>query len=429
MKVKQEQLAPGKIILYITVPAEKCEKFLRSKALELGEKMDIQGFRPGKAPLQIIRGQLGEMKLLTSSLEDIIQDTYDEAIIAEGLKPARQPKVDVLKVAPGNDLEYKVEVVILPEATLPELQKIKIAAKPVKITSEEEAAILKQLQQIRATEALKSGPAEIGDKVELDVLTTITKENGQTDEVKNQAVILGDTKMIDGFTENILGLTAGEEKTLQQKFPENYREKRYAGKSAEVKIKINKVWQITLPELTDDFARAVNPKFTNLKVLQDQLAENLRLEHKESENDRQELAMIDALVKGSQFTPIAEELVTARQQDLLGEYKYNIERMGGVWAKYLESIKKTEEDILKDLSVEAEQRVKIEAIIAVVVAAQKIEIADSEVAEEINKILSRVPSTEQAKKQIDLARLAASVRGRLLSREAILWLKGQIEIK
>lgn len=155
MQITIQKSAPGKLELNISISPEKYEKYLRGKALELSEKTKIPGFRPGKAPYQIIKNQIGEMELLSESLNEIVENTYSQAIKDQKLKPAMPPKIEVLKAAPGNPLEYKAEVVVLPEAVLPDLTKIKIKAREIKVEEKQIDEALAYLQKMRAQEDIE----------------------------------------------------------------------------------------------------------------------------------------------------------------------------------------------------------------------------------------------------------------------------------
>ncbi len=160
MQITIQKFAPGKIQLNINISPEKYEKYLRGKALELGEKAGIPGFRPGKAPYEIIKNQIGEMALLSESLNEIVRDTYGQALKDQKLKPAMPPKIEVLKAAPGNPVEYKAEVVVLPEAVLPDLTKIKIKAREIKVEEKQIDEALAYLQKMRAQENIKESNSE-----------------------------------------------------------------------------------------------------------------------------------------------------------------------------------------------------------------------------------------------------------------------------
>lgn len=429
MNITQQQLSDGKIQLTIVIPPDKYEKYLRGQALEMAEKINLSGFRPGKAPYDVIKKQVGEMALLTDALNQIVAHTYPQAVLEQKLRPAMPPKIEVLKAAPGNPVEYRAEVVILPSVELPDLGSIKVKQRPIKVTDEQTAEALEELRKMRASEALTDGPAAVGDKVELDIKTSVPDKPEAGEHVKNQTIVLGETKLIDGFAENIIGLKAGHEKSFKQKFPAKYHQPNYAGKEVDVAIKVSKVWQINLPELNDGFARGVNQKFKNLADLKAQLTANLKQEKEYQAAQRQEQEMLDKLVKETKFGEIAAELLADVQAKLLDDMRFNIERSGGKWEDYLKTVKKTADELKAEMAPSAAKRIKIDCIIAEVMEAQKIEVEKSRIDDEINKLLGQFPSVEDAKKKIDLHRLRMSIRGRLLTQRVFEWLKKQVKFE
>lgn len=427
--IQTEQSTPSTVKLTITVAPAEYDKYLRSQALELGEKINIPGFRPGKAPYDVIKNQVGEMKLLSEALNEIVAETYRQAILEQKLRPAMPPKIDVTKVAPGNPIEYQAEIITIPTVTLPDLTKIKIKKQAVKVTDAEVAEALNELRKMRAKEALKSDGAVIGDKIEFDLKSVVSDDSAPGEEVKNQTMILGETELVEGFKENLLGMKSGEEKTFTVKFPDKYHQPRYAGKDVAITVKIKAVWQIDLPELGDEFARAVNQQFPTLEELKKQLAENIQLEKTQTEEERAERIMIEELIKQSTFSQIAPPLQTDMLDKIMADMRENIERGAGQWEAYLQSIKKTEADLRAEFAPEADRRIKVDALIAEVMETQKIEVDDSKVREELNRFLAQFPSVEVARQRIDLERLKTNLRSHLLVQEVFAWLKRQVKFE
>ncbi|MFH1712919.1 MAG: trigger factor [Candidatus Jacksonbacteria bacterium] len=341
MTITQRQITSGKVQLNISITPEKYEKYLRGTALELSEKTKIPGFRPGKAPYEIIKNQIGEMTLLSESLNEIVRDTYGQALKDQKLKPAMPPKIEVLKSAPGNPLEYKAEVIVLPETVLPDLSEIKIKAREVKVEEKQVDEALAYLQKLRASKPSKDSQIE----------------------------------------------------------------------------------------LNDDFARGVNSKFKTLQDLKDQLAKNIKLEQEQKEEQRQEQEMMEGLIKIAHFSEIADELLMDVKNRMIEEMKFSLEGAGGKWEDYLKSVNKTEEELKQGIDEESQKRIKMDAIIAQIADKENIKVKKDEVELEVNRFLQHFRSIDEAKKQVDLPQLIASIQGRLLNRKVIDFLKSKVNIK
>jgi FKBP-type peptidyl-prolyl cis-trans isomerase (trigger factor) len=340
MTIAKKQLSSGKMELNITITPDKCEKYLRGTALKLGEKIRVPGFRPGKAPYQLIKNQVGEMQLLQESLNKIVGETYAKAIKQEKLRPAMPPKITVQKIAPGNPIEYKAEIVVLPTVVLPQFSKIKVKAREISVKPEQIDEALQHLQKMQAKD----------------------RDNGKKG----------------------------------------------------------------LPELNDAFASNVNPKFKDLPALKSQLEENIRLEQEFKEKQRQEKEIFAQLINLSKFDNIAPEILEDVKNQMVQEIRFNLERAGNKWEDYLTKIKKTEEDLKVEFRSHAEKRIKMDSIIAQVVDQENLAVQASEVKGEVNRFLQQFAPIGKAKGQINLPQLQASIKGRLLNRKAIEFIKSKV---
>jgi len=427
MKINQEKITPGKINLLISISPDKYEKYLRDTALELSKKIDISGFRKGKVPYKILKNKLGEMRLLSESIDKIIRSTYIKAVKEQDLRVAMPPKIDVKKMVPGNRIEYQAEVVLLPEIILPDFSKIKIKNKKVSVGKKQINASLKELANMRAMEKIKKGPAEKGDKVKLDIKSKIQGQSA--DLSKEQIIILGKTRLIKGMEKQIIGLKAGEEKSFTQNFDANYHNPKYAGKEAKITIKINQVWERKLPKIDDKFAQGLNvKKFKNLAQLRKELKKNLLKEQEETAERKIMQKVIDQVLAKAKFKAIAPELLADVQQKMLENLKARTEKQGLKWTNYLSKADQTEKELKKSFRKEAKNQIKLDALMAEIIKTQKLKVDSKTVDKEVSNFLSRFGSVAQAKSQIDLERLRISLEGRLLTRKAIDYLTKQVKI-
>lgn len=429
MKSTYERTQPGKVKFSICVSVNDCEVFFKKKAADIAKTISIPGFRAGHVPYDVIKRHVGEMHLMNEALQDIVRSAYRDAVAEHKIKVAMPPIITVTKCAPGNDIEFTAEVVTIPHVTLPSFAKTTVTKKATEVTEGDVDATLQELRVMRGKEKIKEGGAEIGDSVEVNI-ETYTKDTKEViDSAKGQKIVLDDKALEPIFLQHLLGIRKGESKEFAHTLHKEYERQEFAGKEVEVKVFVLEVWQTELPELDDAFAHEVSPACSNLAALKVMVCKNIIKERDMKEEQRVERALLEDIIAHAQFEESAKELVVDTQKQLQKEVRASIEQYGTSWADYLAHIKKTEEDVERELEGEALRRIKIDAVIAEVITQGNIQVSDKEVEEEANRFLSTFASVKQAKEEIDVPRLVASISGRLLNRKAIEFLKSKVTIQ
>lgn len=390
MKIESNKLPKNLMEITIEVEEKEIQPFLNSSAQRLQEKKPITGFRPGKASYEIVKQQLGESTIWEEALEDVLNETFFKAIKENKLEVVFKPEIEIIKFAPGNPLVYKAKFALLPKVKLGNFEKLKeIKRREIKITQDEIEKLLKELQKMRAKEILVEREIKKGDKIIVDIemfLNNVPLESGQS---KNASIIIGDPFYLPGFSENLLGLKREESKEFPLKFPENYYDKKLAGKTINFKVKINNIFQIDLPETNDQFLQGLG-NFKTLEDLKNQLKENLNKEKKIEEEKRIENEIFQNLIKNSEIGEIPEILISLESEKILEDLKDYLKNQNLNFEDYLGHLNKTEEDIKNGFRSEAEKRVKIGLIIREVIKKEDIKISE----EEIEKIwLEKISST------------------------------------
>ena len=427
MNVIKEEVGLGKIKLSISVIPEEYEKYVRKTSRSLGEKISVPGFRKGHIPYEVLKRHIGEMELLSSALDEIVSGTLQDAWQNEESQIALQPKIQVTKAAPGNTVEYWAEVVIAPKAlTLPDFSAISITRNQREISESEVDELIETLRKMSAIETVKDGLVENGNKVEFDISFALLPEKERKEELQNQTAVVGEHAILPEMEKHFIGLRIGEERVFFHSFAKDYYKKEYAGKDAEVTIKVKKIWEIAKPELTDEFARSLNKDFPDLGVLKKKMRENLTLEEEHKESDRREKEMLNLIIEKSTFSPIALELIGVVARQMVEEIKADVLSQGASWKDYLSRIEKDEAVLEKEITQVAEKRIKHRATIAHIVKEQKLRVSEDEVQQEVSKVLNQFSSVKNARRQVNPEKLADAIHSSLLEREAIDFLKSKI---
>jgi len=247
------KLPKSQLELKITVPAKELEKFLDMAAEELSKDFKIAGFRPGKAPRKIVEQQVGSEKVLAHAAEKAVRKTYTESIIKNKIEAIGEPKITITKIAPGNDLEFKAVIAIMPEISLGDYKKSIKGLKKSELEKIKPEEIKKELDILRKSRAkliTVSREARKNDYVEIDFDVFLIEEKSASRRIEggksqNHPLTIGESYFIPGFEENLIGMKANDEKEFDLEFPRDYHKKELAGKPAKFKVKMNLVQEKT----------------------------------------------------------------------------------------------------------------------------------------------------------------------------------------
>ena len=238
MKITKKDLEKGQIELNVILEADEFAPYLEKGAKKISETAKIEGFRPGKAPLEVVKQQVGEMAVLEEAANIAIRKTIDQALAENlgGQESAGQPQIEITKLAPGNDLEYKITTALTPEVTLGKYKELGIKKTEIKIPAADIDKSLAELQELRASEVLSEKEAKTGDRLLVDVemfLDKVPLEGGQTQDL---SVIIGKNHFVPGFDEKLLGAKAEAVADFDLDFPKEHHQKNIAGKKVTFKV-------------------------------------------------------------------------------------------------------------------------------------------------------------------------------------------------
>ncbi|MFY9462344.1 MAG: trigger factor [Candidatus Sungiibacteriota bacterium] len=405
------KLPKSEVELSVKLEAEEMRSY-RAKALaEAGRSIEIEGFRKGKAPAEIVKKKVGEARLAERASVLAMEKTYPEIIKelsakeAEGFEPIGAPEVRVTKMVEGGPLEYKARLAILPEIRLPDYKNIAESTNAEKrkseVAEEEIEKALLWLRDSRASLITVARPAEKGDRVEIDFeagLNGATLENGKS---QNHPLIIGEGKFMPGFEEELIGMKADEEKRFSVEAPKDYIEPGLAGKKLDFTVQMKLIQEKNLPELSDEFAKGLG-NFDNLEALRNNIREGLAMEKEEKERSARRIKIVEAIA--AQISAELPDLLINRELDkMTGELRSSIERTGMQWPDYLGHIKKSEEALRKDWEKDAVRRVKIALVLRKIGRVEKIEPTEEEIREATTETVSRVGINGEEFKKIDRA--------------------------
>jgi len=425
MKYEIKKLPKNIIELTIEVSVDKLKPYLERAAQRLSLEVKIPGFRPGKAPYEIVKQKIGEAAIYEEAIGDVVKETYFKVVKEENLETIGEPKIEPLKLAPGNPLVYKATVALLPKIELANYRKIRVKRHKVPVEEKKVQKVLEDLRRARRKEVLVDRAAQEGDKViiDLDILQdNVPIEGGQA---KGHTVVIGEPYYIPGFDKKLIGLKGKEVSEFTLPFPNDHYNKRLRGQKIDFKIKMNSVYELTLPKLDSEFVQSLG-NFKDLEELKKQIKANLKEEERLKEKQRCEREIFEEIIKRSRFEEIPEVLITSEVDKMLEELNANVSEQGLKFEDYLTSIKKTAEDLRKDFREEAERRVKTALIIREITRFENIEVKEEEIEKETKEALKYYPDDIETQKKITSYAHRDYLREVLKNHKAVEFLKSLI---
>jgi len=424
MKHEKKQLGKSELELTITLEPTEYQKDMEEAAERLSQRAAIKGFRPGKAPYDFIKQQLGEIKIMEEAVESIIQRTFFEIIKEEKIDSVGMPKINVEKMVPGNDFIYKAIVALIPKIKLIDLKKIKIKGKPIEITDEELNKVLTDLQKMQTKEVIKTGKAKKEDKVLIDMdmfIGGVPVEGGQA---KDHQVYLNEEHYIPGLKEQLIDLSKDDTKEFNLRFPKNHYQKHLADKDVDFKIKVKDVFELTLPELNDEFAKKLGQE--SIDKLKELLKENMMREAEMKEKQRVEADILEQIIEKSNFEEIPQILIDSEKRKMFYELKHDLEHHGIEMEQYLKDIKKTEEQIFQDFEQQANKRVKAALVSRQVAVDNNIKVEKEDLDKELELIKKTYAHDEKILENLKRPEVLDNIIGTIQNRKVLEFLKAEV---
>lgn len=418
MKIEKKELPKNQMELKIEIESKEYQNFLEKTAQKMSENSKIKGFRPGKAPYDLLRVQFGEMKVFENALNDILTNFYFEAVKKEKLEPISYPKIEIEKMAVNNPLIFKATINLIPDIKLGDVSKIKIKKNKIEIKNEEIDKAIETLRENQAKEVLTDKKITKGDKVEIDFNVKIDNVPIEDGKSANYPLIIGKGQMIPGFEDNLIGKKKEEEVKFKLNFPKEYHNKNLAGKEADFEVKIKSVFQRELPKINDEWAKkTLNSK--NLNDLKDKIEKNYQIQKEQETEIKLENEIIEKLIQSSEIGEFSNDLLKQETHKMIEELKQNIGRQGLKFEDYLKQIGKNIENLEKDFEKQAEKRLKASLIMKKLIEQEKIEISDKEIQDEIKMAQQMYGSNEQITKTLESKEYRTQLKLNLMNKKVM----------
>ena len=385
-----EKISSNKAKLTFVVPAEDFEAAMNKAYLQNRGKINVPGFRKGKAPRNVIENMYGKFVFVEDALDIVFPEMYDAAIKENDLKPVGRPEMtDMSEYNRGAEMSFTVEVFVRPDVTLGEYKGLTAEVEPKHVVEDEEIdeRIQQQLKAASRTLDVTDRTVDYNDTVNLDYAGTVDGVAFEGGTAQGQTLTIGSGQFIPGFEEQMVGMAIGEEKDLQVKFPEQYHSEQLAGADAVFHVKVNSITMTEVPELDDDFAQ--DKGFDTVDEYRASIVKELEERAERNFNVSVENALIEAAVANATME-IPEPMIEEQVNYILRDMEYRMMYQGLRMEDYLKYTGQTREQLAEQYKGEAENRVKIELVLEAIRKAEGLEPNEEEVDEQIAKQAERM---------------------------------------
>ncbi|MBU1039114.1 trigger factor [Patescibacteria group bacterium] len=421
MQYNIENIKGGKLKITFELTEAEAARMRQRAMGVISQNYKMDGFRPGKVPLEVIKQKVGEATIEQEALLAAAKEFYPRLVTEEDLDVIGQPELQLEKAEP---FVFSLTVVKLPEVSLGKWEKISLERSAVQVAESEITKVVEDIRDNRASEAASVEGIKTGDRVVMDFVVSVDKVAIEGGSQNDYSVIVGKGQLVPGFEENLLGLKQNEDKDFSITFPKDYH-KPLASKPAEVKVKIKQVFARILPELNDDFAKGLG-YFSSLKELIDKIKQNIIDEKTETAEINLEREMLEKLVDLTEFGELPDMLVDREAKSMVHELKHSLEHRGLNWVDYLASIKKDEPALLNEFKSQAVKRVKVALLTRQFVRQEKLEADDDSVTEELKKVLQSHQHDPKTIERFQTDEYKDYLRSNLTNKNVVSWLKEKL---
>jgi len=294
MQVSVENTGKLERRMQVQVPAERVSKEIASRLKQLSRTARLNGFRPGKAPLTVIRQQFGP-QVHREVIGELLQSSFSEAVTQKQLAPAGQPRIEPQSVGEGQDLTYVATFEVFPEVVLQPVDGLEIERVTADVTESDIDAMILRLRKQQMRYSAVERAATSGDKVTVDFegsIDGVPFPGGKGDAIP---IVLGENRMLPQLEQGLIGAAAGEQKLIDVDFPADYRATELAGKRASFKVDVKTVEAPSLPELDEEFCKSFGVTEGGVPKLREDVAANMRRELEQTLRNRNKSAVMDKL--------------------------------------------------------------------------------------------------------------------------------------
>ena len=373
--------------LTIAIPGDRVDRAVNARLQEAAQTVRLNGFRQGKVPLKVVKNKFGK-GVRQEVVGELMNQTYFEAIAQESLKPAGQPRIEPTSIDEGKDVEFVAVFEVYPEIELPNFAAIKAERLVAEVSENDIDEMIETLRKQRQTWVPVERAAADGDMVNIDYVGKKGGEEFQGGKAAGQNLVLGSERMIPGFENGVIGKVAGDEFTLQLKFPDEYHSEGLAGAEVEFELKLNTVSEQSLPEVNEDFFKSFGVEEGGIEAFREEVTNNMQREMKTASRNKLKTTLMDALISDMEVT-IPAALMSNEINQLKNQ---TVQQMGGGQGFDPQNMP---DDLFKE---QAKRRVTLGLVLGEVISQQNIQADAGKVRAAVEELAATYESPEEVVK-------------------------------
>lgn len=417
MQVSVEKTSELSRKMTVSLPEEMIQEKMDVRFKSLAREVKVDGFRPGKVPVRVVKKMYGE-RVRGEVVGDLIQSTYVEALQKEKINPAGYPHIDSSNKEEG--FEYTAEFEVYPEISLDGVSALEIKNPVATVEQVDQDAMVAKLREQKKVWADVERASEKGDRVTVSFSGVCEGENFTEGKVEDYAVEIGGGKMIPGFEDELIGLEVGATKTFDVTFPESYGNEKLANKPATFDIEVSKIEVASLPEIDEEFIKAYGVEDGSLDSFNADVKANMERELAQGLKGKLKNTVMDALYENIQIT-IPNVLIDEEVKNVMKPYEANLKQQG----MNLEDL-----DLPKEMFEEqAKRRVALGLLLGEIIKQNDIKIDDAKVKSTIEEMANSYERPEDVLEwyYADETRLN-EVKQMVLEDQTVAWIVDQAKM-
>jgi len=407
MKVQLEKIEKNTAFLKFEVDAEEFEEAMQQAYKKTAKRFAIPGFRRGKAPRTLIERYYGPEVFYEEAAEILLPEAYKKAVEENNLEPVDQPTYDIEQIEKGKPMIATAEVVVKPEVNIKDYKGLEVEKVVYNVTDEDIEKELKTLQERNARLiAVEDRPAQKGDIAIIDFEGKVDGNPFEGGKAENYPLELGSKTFIEGFEDQLIGMSVGESKDVNVTFPKDYHSKELAGKDAVFSVALKEIKQKELLPLDDEFAKDVS-EFETLDELKNDIRKRFEERAKAIEDGSLKASIVRKLKEQTELD-VPQVMIEREIDRLIMDFAINLKMRGFDLKTYLETAKLTPQDFRDQFRDKAKDNVETSLILEEVGKRENVTVSDEEVEKEIEKYAEMTKkSVEDYKKSLKPEDIAA----------------------
>jgi trigger factor len=385
MSLQVEKLEKNMVKMTIEATAEEFESALQQAYTKNKAKMNVQGFRKGKAPRAIIEKMYGAGIFYEDAANIIIPDAYEKAAEESGLDIVSRPEIDEVQIEKGKSFIFTAEVAVKPEVTLGEYKGIEVEKSVIEVTEEEiNAEIDKVRDQNSRTISVEDRPVADGDMTVINFEGFVDGVPFEGGKAEDYALTIGSHSFIDTFEEQLIGKNIGEEVEVNVTFPAEYHAAELAGKPALFKVTIKEIKVKELPELDDDFAQDVS-EFNNLDEYKADIKSTITERKEKEAKTVKEDAVVEKIIENATMD-IPEAMIETQIRQMTDEFAQRMQSQGLSLEQYFQFTGLDAKKLSEQMKPQAVKRIQSRLVLEAIVNAENITVAAEDVEKEFEEM-------------------------------------------